>query len=90
MMDLHKLRRLAVDVLDMGKERIWFDPEQRDRIREAMTKDDVRALVQDGAIKKKPATGQSSFRTKKLKAQKKKSREKSKVSDRGSKRKKSI
>jgi len=73
-MDLHKLRRLAVDVLDVGKARVWFDPEQKDRIKEAMTKDDVRALVTEGAIKKKQPTGQSSFRTKKLKAQKKKGR----------------
>lgn len=73
-MDLHKLRRLAVDVLNVGKERVWFDPEQRDRIKEAMTKDDVRALVTEGVIKKKQPTGQSSFRTKKLKAQKKKGR----------------
>ena len=73
---MHKLRRLAVDVLNVGKERVWFDPEQRDKIREAMTKDDVRALVTEGVVKKKPATGQSSFRTKKLKAQKKKGRRK--------------
>jgi large subunit ribosomal protein L19e len=65
-----------MDVLDVGKERVWFDPEQRDRIKEAMTKDDVRVLVTEGVVKKKPSTGQSSYRTKKLKAQKKKGRRK--------------
>jgi large subunit ribosomal protein L19e len=73
-MDLHKLRRLAIDVLNVGKERVWFDPEQRERIKEAMTKDDVRALVAEQVVKKKQPTGQSSYRTKKLKAQKKKGR----------------
>lgn len=59
MSDLRAQRKLAADVLDVGKNRVWFDPEQQDEIADAITRDDVRGLVDQGAIQAKDARGNS-------------------------------
>ncbi len=55
MSDLRAQKRLAADVLDVGKNRIWFDPEQQDEIAEAITRDEIRELVEVGTIRAKDA-----------------------------------
>ena len=59
MTDLSAQKRLAADVLDVGKNRVWFDPEAQDEIAEAITREDVRALVRDGIVRAKGARGNS-------------------------------
>lgn len=59
MTDLKAQRRLAADVLDVGKNRVWFDPDATEEIAEAITREDVRALVDDGAVRAKDARGNS-------------------------------
>jgi len=59
MTDLGAQKRLAADVLDVGKNRVWFDPEAQDEIAEAITREDVRALVRDGLVREKTARGNS-------------------------------
>jgi len=59
MSDLSAQRRLAADVLDVGENRVWFDPGAQGEIADAITRDDVRELVQDGAIRAKGADGNS-------------------------------
>lgn len=59
MTDLSAQKRLAADVLDVGKNRVWFDPEAQDEIAEAITREDVRALVRDGLVREKTARGNS-------------------------------
>ncbi len=59
MTDLTAQRRLAADVLDVGKHRVWFDPEAQDEIAEAITREDVRALVNDGVVRAKEARSNS-------------------------------
>ena len=59
MTDLSAQRRLAADVLDVGKNRVWFDPDAHEEIAEAITREDVRALVDDGTVRAKEATGNS-------------------------------
>ena len=59
MTDLSAQKRLAADVLDVGKNRVWFDPEAQDEIAEAITREDVRALVSDGIIRAEQARGNS-------------------------------
>ena len=59
MTDLSAQKRLAADVLDVGKNRVWFDPEAQDEIAEAITREDVRALVRDGLVRAKEARGNS-------------------------------
>ena len=84
-MKLDKVRRLAVEVLGVGKQRIWIDPEQRDRAKEAMTKDDVRALIKEGVIKKRPEEGQSRSRARTLALKKRKGRKRGKGKKTGTK-----
>lgn len=59
MTDLRAQRRLAADVLDVGKKRVWLDPDNQDEIAEAITREDVRDLVDRGVIDKKEARGNS-------------------------------
>jgi len=58
-MKLDQVKRLAADVLKVGVTRIWIDPEQTGNVTEVITKDDVRALVEEGIIKKKKVQAQS-------------------------------
>ncbi|PSQ26822.1 50S ribosomal protein L19e [Halobacteriales archaeon QS_9_68_17] len=59
MSDLSAQKRLAADVLDVGKNRVWFDPEAQGDIAEAITREDIRELVDDGTIQAKEAQGNS-------------------------------
>ncbi len=59
MTDLSAQKRLAADVLDVGKNRVWFDPDAQADIAEAITRDEIRDLVDDGLIKAKDASGNS-------------------------------
>ncbi len=51
MTDLSAQKRLAADVLDVGESRVWLDPEAQDEIAEAITRDDVRDLVEQGLVR---------------------------------------
>ena len=59
MTDLKAQRRLAADVLDVGKNRIWFDPDEQAEIAEAITREQIESLVQRGVIRSKDARGNS-------------------------------
>ncbi|MFC4988085.1 MULTISPECIES: 50S ribosomal protein L19e [Saliphagus] len=59
MTDLSAQKRLAADVLDVGKNRIWFDPESQGEIAEAITRDEIRELVDSGTIRASEAGGNS-------------------------------
>ncbi len=59
MTDLRAQRRLAADVLDVGKSRVWFDPGEQEEIADAITRDDIRDLVDRGVIQAKEAKGNS-------------------------------
>ena len=63
MTDLSAQRRLAADVLDVGKNRVWFDPSATEEIADAITREDIRALVSDGTVKAKAAQGNSRGRS---------------------------
>ena len=53
MSDLGSQKRLAADVLDVGEGRVWLDPDEADEISEAITREDIRDLVDQGIIKAK-------------------------------------
>lgn len=59
MTDLAAQKRLAADVLDCGENRIWFDPERQGDIADAITREDVRELVEEGAIDAEESDGNS-------------------------------
>ena len=56
-MNLRSKRRLAADVLGVGKDRIIFDPEAQDLIQDAITRSTIRGLVGMGGIKVAPEKG---------------------------------
>jgi large subunit ribosomal protein L19e len=59
MSDLTNQKRLASEVLKCGVNRIWLDPQRESDIEDAISREDIRALVEEGAIKAKPVQGVS-------------------------------
>ncbi|MEM4780076.1 MAG: 50S ribosomal protein L19e [Halalkalicoccus sp.] len=59
MSDLKAQKRLAADVLDVGKNRVWFDPEAQGEIADAITREEIRELVDQGIIRSKDARSNS-------------------------------
>jgi large subunit ribosomal protein L19e len=59
MTDLSAQRRLAADVLDVGENRVWFDPDAQGEIAEAITREDIREQIADGTIEPKEAKSNS-------------------------------
>jgi large subunit ribosomal protein L19e len=59
MTDLKAQKRLAADVLDVGKNRVKFDPDSQGEIADAITRDDIRELVDSGVISATEAKGNS-------------------------------
>ncbi len=83
-MDVSTQRRIAATILKCGIDRVWIDPDYLADVKDAITKDDIRALIKDGIIKKKQIKGISRARANKLREQKKKGRRKGPGSRRGS------
>ena len=84
-MNLTTQKRLAADILKVGLNRVWIDPEQIEEVSRAITRDGVRQLINQGAIKAKPKNGISSYRSKKIAQQKKTGKRKGKGSVKGAK-----
>jgi large subunit ribosomal protein L19e len=74
MTDLRNQRRMAATLLKCGRGRVWMDNDRLEEIAKAVTKEDIRVLINGGAIKSKQVTGISSGRKKYLKKQKEKGR----------------
>lgn len=75
-MKLSTQKRLAADVLKIGMSRIWIDPVFQDEVSLAITKDDIRRLIDEGAIQKKQVVGVSRGRARHIIAQKRKGQRK--------------
>lgn len=78
-------KKLAADILDTSPHKIKLDPERQEEIDEAITKEDIRDLIDDEAIWKKRDKGISSGRSKHIKNQKSKGRRKGPGSRKGKK-----
>ncbi len=59
MTDLSMQRRLAAEILGVGESRIWIDPEKVEDIASAITREEVRRLIKEGAIKALPVRSPS-------------------------------
>ncbi|WP_435063218.1 50S ribosomal protein L19e [Halobaculum sp. EA56] len=59
MSDLAAQRRLAADELDVGKSRVWLNPEAQDELADAITREDIREQIEQGNIREKDAKGNS-------------------------------
>ncbi len=77
-------RRLAADILKAGSTRVKFDPAKMSDIKEAITREDVKKLIKNGAIYKIQKQGISQYRARKIKIQKSKGRQKGAGSRKGS------
>jgi len=61
-MNLSIVRRLAAEVLGVGESRVYIDPSRIDEAASAITKEDVRKLIEKGVISAKPVRGTSRAR----------------------------
>ncbi len=75
-MKLSTQKRLAADVLNVGMSRVWLDPEFEDEVSLAITRDDIRRLIDEGVIQKKRAIGVSRGRARHILRQKRKGQRK--------------
>lgn len=73
-MDESKAKSMAAEMLKVGKTKIWVNPDEKNRIKEAMTKDDLRNLIKEGIVKKRKDSFQSKARARELKEKKSKGR----------------
>jgi len=84
-MNLKNQRKLSAQLLKVGIHRVWFDSDRLDEVKEAITKADLKSLINNGIIQAKPIKGISKFRTRKNKLQKRKGRRKGAGSRKGKK-----
>jgi len=78
-------KRLASDLLKVGKSRIVFNSDKIKEIKEAITREDIKGLIVKGYISVKKKKGVSRARAKKLHEQRKKGRRKGQGSRKGTK-----
>lgn len=76
-------KRLAAGILNCSPKRVVFDTERLSEIKEAITKTDMRALIEQGAISKVPERGISRSRTRFANDQKRKDHRKGHGSRKG-------
>ncbi len=69
-MQLKLQRRLAADILGVGENRVRFDQERLEDVADAITREDVRALIEEGAIYAAPVRGQTRNRVKETRVRK--------------------
>lgn len=58
-------KRLASDVLKCGKKKVWLDPNEINEISNANSRQNIRRLVKDGLIIRKPVAVHSRYRARK-------------------------
>ena len=59
MSDLASQKRIVATILKCGVNRVWFDPERLSDIENAISRQDLRGLVTEGAIKARQKQGNS-------------------------------
>ncbi|MBD3190551.1 MAG: 50S ribosomal protein L19e [Candidatus Heimdallarchaeota archaeon] len=62
MTDLKTQRSIAADILGVGVNRVWIDPDAQDDVQMALTRRDIRALIHSGVIKARKVKGISRAR----------------------------
>ncbi|KFD49878.1 hypothetical protein M514_09207 [Trichuris suis] len=74
MSNLRLQKRLAAAVMKCGKNKVWLDPNEANEISNANSRQNIRHLVKDGLIIKKPVAVHSRSRARKKKEAKRKGR----------------
>src|SRR3989338_1567580 len=78
-------RRLAASVFGCSPDKIWFDASQLEKIKEAITRADIRSLINNGTIRRKVDHSNSRGRARARHAQKRKGRQRGVGSRKGKK-----
>lgn len=84
-MDLKNQRRMAAELLKCGVNRVWVDPNRSEDISDAITRADVRVLIDSGAVRAKQKVGVSRGRAEFERSQRRKGRQRGHGSRRGKK-----
>jgi large subunit ribosomal protein L19e len=74
MTDLKSQRRLAAQILKIGQNRVWIDPERMGDVEGAITREEVRKLIHEKIIVSQPEKGVSRSRAKVIREKKLKGR----------------
>jgi large subunit ribosomal protein L19e len=70
--NLKSQRRLAAEILKVGQNRVWIDPEKIDDVEIAITREEIKKLIHEKAIQAIPKRGVSRLRARILHEKKKK------------------
>jgi large subunit ribosomal protein L19e len=70
MTDLKGQRRLAAQILKIGQNRVWINPERMDDVDGAITREEVRKLIHEKIIVSLPEKGVSRSRAKTIRGKK--------------------
>jgi len=65
-LSLKSQRRLASQLLKVGKNRVWIDPDRTEDVEVAITRSEIKKLIHEGAIRQVPAKGVSRARARVL------------------------
>jgi len=76
MTNLSGQRRLAAQILKIGQNRVWIDPQRMDDVEAAITREEVKKLIHEKVITSLPVKGVSRARAKTIQEKKKKGRRK--------------
>ena len=74
MSSLKLQKRLAADVMKCGKNKVWLDPNEISELANANSRQNIRKLIKDGLVIKKPVVVHSRFRANKFAAERRKGR----------------
>jgi len=74
MVSLRLQKRLAADILKCGKKKVWLDPNEVNEISMANSRQNIRKLIKDGFVIKKPPVMHSRARFRRNLAAKRKGR----------------
>ena len=84
-MKLPAVKRLAADILRCGRNKVWLDPSEGARLKSSSSRMQIRNLIKDGMILKKPNVVHSRWRANKRAEAKRKGRHTGLGSRRGTK-----
>ena len=72
MTNLRSQRRLAAQILKVGQDRVWIDPNRTEDVEAAITREEIRKLIHEGVIKPLKEKGVSRARARVIRKKKKK------------------
>ena len=85
-MNLKSQRRMAAEILKVGETRVWIDPERIEEVELAISREEIKKLIHEKAIRKIPEKGVSRARARIIHEKKKKGRRRGYGSRQGPKR----